>query len=235
MGENGIARYRTLSDSIPEGETRRINFANIYLTGEVTSPIPRDDTGYAQTSKIMVSGGKSGVIVGSGEGVRVKVDVSGSYEGFNAEIFSLDPQIGVTGQINMTSNHGYSQAYLDSLTAEANKVLASSQSTSDEITAAEHLLELIKQIKDPDGSFSIDQTGVTFMAPRNYGTGNLYYRIEISSAETGDTAFTIDVTVRSEEKPLEAAVQTLRDAVSYADTYVRIPPVDTGEENSEEG
>ena len=223
IGENKVSRNRTLSDSIPEGETRRIYFANIYLTGEVTSPIPRDDTEQAKTTKSIVNGGKSGVVVESGEGVRVKVDVSGSYEGFKADIFSLDPQIGVTGQINMASNHGFSQAYLDSLTAEANKVISGSQPTSDEITAAKQLLDLIKQLNDSDGGFTVDHTGVTFMAPRNYSTGNLYYRIEISSAETGETAMMIDVTVRSEEKLLETAVQTLRDAVSYADTYVRIP------------
>ena len=89
---------------------------------------------------------------------------------------------------------------------------------------------MLEQVKSSDGSFTTDSTGVTFMAPRNYGSGNLYYRIAVTSVETGETAFTVDVTVRSEEKSLDAAIQTMRDAVSYADTYVRVKTEETDEQ-----
>ena len=226
LGESGASKTRSLSDSIPEGETRRISFANIYVSGEVVSPIPRDGSSTSQT-RTQVSGGKAGVLVASGQGVRVTVDVSGSYEGFDAQIFSLDPQIGVTGQVSMESNHGYSKSYLDSLAEEAGSVLSGSQSTSAEKSAANDLLGIIDQLRNASGSFSRSASGITFMAPRNYGTGSLYYRIEVSSTETGEPAFTVDVTVRSEERLLESALQTMRDAVIYADTYVRVPAEDT--------
>ena len=230
LGENGVTKTRVLTDSIPEGESRRIYFANIYVAGEVTSPISRDASAGGQTTTVQVSGGSAGVLVGSGEGVRVKVDVVGSRESFGAAVYSLDPQIGVTGQVNLSANYGYSTSYLDSLSSEARRVRDRSDATAAERAAARDLLEMLEQVKSSDGSFTTDSTGVTFMAPRNYGSGNLYYRIAITSAETGETAFTVDVTVRSEEKSLDAAIQTMRDAVSYADTYVRVKTEETDEQ-----
>ena len=230
LGENGVTKTRVLTDSIPEGESRRIYFANIYVAGEVTSPIPRDASAGGQTTTVQVSGGSAGVLVGSGEGVRVKVDVVGSREGFGAAVYSLDPQIGVTGQVNLNANYGYSTSYLDSLSSEARRVRDRSDATAAERAAARDLLEMLDQVKSSDGSFTTDSTGVTFMAPRNYSSGNLYYRIAVTSAETGETAFTVDVTVRSEEKSLDAAIQTMRDAVSYADTYVRVKTEETDEQ-----
>ena len=227
LGENGVTKTRVLTDSIPEGESRRIYFANIYVAGEVTSPISRDASAGGQTTTVQVSGGSAGVLVGSGEGVRVKVDVVGSRESFGAAVYSLDPQIGVTGQVNLSANYGYSTSYLDSLSSEARRVRDRSDATAAERAAARDLLEMLEQVKSSDGSFTTDSTGVTFMAPRNYGSGNLYYRIAVTSAETGETAFTVDVTVRSEEKSLDAAIQTMRDAVSYADTYVRVKTEET--------
>jgi len=216
LGESGVSKTRTLDDSIPEGETRRISFANIYVSGEVTSPISRDQGAGGQSSKTQVTGGNTGVLVGSGDGVRVKIDVNGSRESFSAAVYSLDPQIGVTGQVSLDSASGYSSVYLDSLTNEANRALANNTASS-VVSAANDLLALVREVRAGGGSFTRDASGVTFMAPRNYSSGNLYYRIAVSSAETGETAFTVDVTVQNEDKMLETALQSLRDAVSSAE------------------
>ena len=72
------------------------------------------------------------------------------------------------------------------------------------------MLEVIQEITRSQGSFVNNSLGATFMAPRNFTGNNLYYRITVTSVETGEIAFTIDLTVQSEADPLNEAVTALR-------------------------
>ena len=214
LGDSGQQLKRELSGSLPEGETRRLSFANVYITGELTYPLePRTEEGPAEgeTSApvtVRVGGGETGILLGSGQGIRVDPTVSGSSEGFGIELLSLEPTIGVTGQPSLSSAHSYTERYLEELEKEAKEITETGSES--EASAARRVLEIIPEITESRGSFSSDSLGATFMAPRNFTGSGLYYRLIVTSRETGDTAFTVDLTVQSEADPLGEAITALR-------------------------
>ena len=134
--------------------------------------------------------------------------VSGSTQGFKIELMSLEPTIGVTGKAILTSTHTYTERYLEDLVSECMMIVL--DGSPNEASAATRVIEIIEEITESDGSYAVDRTGATFMAPRNFSGSSLYYRLIVTSEETGDTAFSIDLTVQSEADPLGEAISTLR-------------------------
>ena len=134
--------------------------------------------------------------------------VTGSTEGFRIELVSLEPTIGVTGKANLTSTHPYTDRYLEDLASECRQITV--DGSDNESTAALRVIEIIQEITQSNGSYTADRSGATFMAPRNFSGSSLYYRLIVTSEETGDTAFSIDLTVQSEADPLGEAIATLR-------------------------
>ncbi len=214
LGDTGQQLKRELKESLPEGETRHLSFANVYITGEITYPlIPEslEETAAAldrEQVTLRVSSGETGILLGSGQGIRVEPDVTGSTEGFQIELLGLEPTIGVTGKANLTSTHSYTDRYLEELTEEAKGIMETG--SPNESAAAEKVVEIIKEITETDGSYTVSSSGATFMAPRNFSGNSLYYRLIVTSKETGDTAFSIDLTVQSEADPLGEAITSLR-------------------------
>ena len=218
LGENGQQLKREVTESIPEGQTRHLSFANVYISADLSYPLDREndrDTDTLPTSQ-RISGGNVGLLIDSGKGIRIRPTVTGSPEGFRAELFSLDPIVGATGTAVLEQTHGYSEAYLNDLYEEARSVSRSYSSTDEEDGAAEALMNFITELRESSGSFDVDNSGITLFVPRNYSGSNLYYRVQVSSAETGDTAFTVDITVPSEANRLTDLVNTLRTAQNNA-------------------
>jgi len=210
LGDSGQQLKRELTESIPEGETRHLSFANVYISGEVTYPIlPRSEgTEGGEPVTVHVGGGELGVLLGSGQGIRVEPAVSGSAEGFKIELLSLEPTIGVTGKASLAASHSYTERYLEELKAEAEGLLETG--SENEAAAARRILEIIREMTESKGSFTVSSMSAAFMAPRNFTGSSLYYRIIVSSVETGSTAFTVDLTVQNEADPLSEAISALR-------------------------
>ena len=214
LGDSGQQLKRELTESIPEGETRHLSFANVYISADVTYPLvplsQEDDENWADTDQVTlrITGGETGILLGSGQGIRVVPTVSGSTQGFKIELMSLEPTIGVTGKAILTSTHTYTERYLEDLVRECRMIVL--DGSPNEASAATRVIEIIEEITESDGSYAADRTGATFMAPRNFSGSSLYYRLIVTSEETGDTAFSIDLTVQSEADPLGEAISTLR-------------------------
>ena len=210
LGDSGQQLKREVKESLPEGETRHLSFANVYITGDITSPLNSGPVAEGEEGPVTVSigGGTQGLLLESGQGIRVEPRVSGSSEGFRIELLSLEPTIGVTGKASLVSPHTYTVRYLDELKEEAS--LITEIGSPNEASAARRVLEVIQEITRSQGSFVNNSLGATFMAPRNFTGNNLYYRITVTSVETGEIAFTIDLTVQSEADPLNEAVTALR-------------------------
>ena len=215
LGDSGQQLKRELTESIPENETRHLSFANVYISGEITYPIIPDsleDTAAGADNEqvtVRVSGGETGILLGSGQGIRVVPTVSGSTEGFRIELMSLEPTIGVAGKAILTSTHMYTERYLEELKKEAQGILEE-EGSPEEISAARRVLGIIEEITESNGSYTVNSFGAVFMAPRNFSGASLYYRMILVSEETGDTAFSIDLTVQSEADPLGEAITALR-------------------------
>ena len=213
LGDPGQELKRELTESIPEGETRHLSFANVYISGTVTYPLlpVTEETEQMEENEPMtvrVTGGELGVLLGSGQGILVEPAVSGSAEGFKIELLSLEPTIGVTGKASLAASHSYTERYLEELKAEAEGLLETG--SENEASAAKRILEIIKEMTGSKGSFTVSSLSATFMAPGNFTGSSLYYRIVVSSVETGSTAFTLDLTVQSEADPLSEAISALR-------------------------
>ncbi len=211
LGESGQQLKRELTESIPEGETRHLSFANVYITGDITYPLippSLEETMDEDPVTVHTGGGEMGILLASGQGIRVDADVSGSSKGVRIELLSLEPTTGVTGKAILNSTHSYTDRYLEELAEEARDVTKSGSSS--EADAAERVAENIKVITESHGSFTVNSMGATFMAPRNFSGSGLHYRLIVTSEETGDTAFSIDLTVQSEADPLAEAITALR-------------------------
>ena len=210
LGDSGQTLRRELTEPLPEGETVHLSFANVNITGDITYPlIPQSMAdGENETVTVHIGGGETGILLKSGQGIWVEPSVTGSSEGFRIELRSLEPSIGVTGKASLTSSHSYTGKYLNELREEAGKLVESG--SADEANAARRVLEVIQEITESKGSFTEHPLGATFMTPRNFTGSNQYYRLIVTSVETGDTAFTIDLTVQSEADPLGEAITALR-------------------------
>ena len=212
LGDPGQPSTRELTETLPEGETRHLSFANVSITGDITYPLasPSAADGETETVTVHIGGGETGILLKSGQGIWLKPTVTGSTEGYQIELLSLEPSIGVTGVASLNSAHSYTGKYLNELKEEATQVAATG--SPEEASAARRVLEVIQEITGSDGSYTEHAVGATFMTPRNFTGSNLYYRLTVISEETGDTAFTIDLTVQSEADPLGEAITALRTA-----------------------
>ena len=212
LGDSGQPVEREPSENIPEGKTCHLSFANVYMTVELTYPVvPQyqySEDGTPTPVTVRTDDAEMGLLLGSGQGIRVLPIITGSTEGFRAELLSLEPVSGVTGVANLNSAHTYTGKYLGELKEEAANIVLSG--TANEAAAARRVLEAIEELTASPGSFTQTSYTATFMAPRNFTGSSRYFRLTVSYEETGETAFTVDLTIQSEADPLGEAITALR-------------------------
>lgn len=187
LGEQGAEIDRGVAQTLVEGAPLRLSMADILMSAEI-------DTG-SGTEARTITGGSTDVLIESGGTVRITPTLTGSDEGIVAKLESYDPATGAVGTANLNDTRGYTR---DTLTKKA------AQAASDAEAAIWRAAEL------STGSFQTDRTPYVFTPPRNYTNGSLSYRIVVSSNESGAAAVTVNVTVRSEADPIQAAIDDLR-------------------------
>ena len=135
---------------------------------------------------------------------------------FRAEISGLDPAIGATSAADLNGASGYSESELSRMSDLATEALASE--TSDEvISAARALLDAISEVRDSMGTFSTADSQIRFIAPRNFSGSTIYYRITVTSRDTGETMITVDISVLSEQDDVQSAFNDLERALAKAE------------------
>ena len=165
----------------------------------------------------------------SGGGLVIMPRASGS---FYAEITSLDPSIGATSAADLSCAHSYSSKELQWMEELAREVV-SDDSDDASVRAARYLLSVIDAVEDSDGSFRATDEQIRFTAPRNISGSTIYYRITVYSDDTGETLFTLDISVTSEHDPIKDAFDSLNDALSNVKTEDVPDDSGSGEEEGE--
>ena len=146
----------------------------------------------------------------SGGGVTIIPHIGVDETSFGASILELDPATNATATAELDATHGYTEEQLLALMEEARDTLTLSAATDAERLAAREVLSAINAVAETEGSFELAEGEVRFTAPRNYTGSVLYYRILVTAAQTGDTIFAVDASVKPEENPLTAAVAAWR-------------------------
>ena len=146
----------------------------------------------------------------SGGGLVVMPRASGS---FTAEITSLDPSIGATSAADLSCAHSYSSGEFQWMEELAREVI-SEESDAASVSAARSLLGVLDEVRDSGGSFRSTDDQIRFTAPRNISGSTIYYRITVTSRDTGEALITMDVSVLSERDYVQSAFDDLDRALS---------------------
>lgn len=224
LGFSNGAITKMPDKTIVEGSPLHIGLADVFVAGdmqtldtkgEAVKPVDEQTEDEADDSNTIYNGQSGTVLLKSGEGIKVNVRISGSNDGFTAKLESFDPATGATGRASLEPTHKYTEARLTELQTSAETAL-STGTTTDERTAAQSIIDLIKELQGSEGSYDVTEDGVTFRTPRNFSGGSLYYRLTIASKETAEASITIDLTVNSETDLLDEAVNRLSTAQTNA-------------------
>ncbi|MBR0311836.1 MAG: hypothetical protein IJQ98_05495, partial [Oscillospiraceae bacterium] len=225
LGLGGSPITKTPDQTIVEGTPLGIGLATILVAGDLQT---LDTNGDAVASagdqeeteesgrRTIYNGENSTVLLKSGEGVKLNVRISGSTEGFTAKLESYDANSGAVGAVSFDPTHKYSTQRLDAILASAQSVLSSGDSSADERTAAQNIVNIVEDLKKPSGSYNVTESGLVFRAPRNYTGGSLHYRITITAKESAEGSIVVDLTVRNEEDLLSDAIGRLEAAQTNA-------------------
>ncbi|MBR3587758.1 MAG: hypothetical protein IKO00_17180, partial [Oscillospiraceae bacterium] len=208
---------KQVSKSISEDEPLRLTFASIYLRLEMSYPLNHDGTEGVNMSGMTVMEGPVNLLLGSGEGVSLKVSPVGTEEGVNIQLVSLEPVIGATGPASLSPAYNYSDVYLAEQYERVNTILATASYTLEEKQAAARVANLIDTLRDSKGEQFSFEDGMRLIAPRNFTGANLYYRIVITAKESDDVFLNVDITVRPETDELQTAVSELEAALARGD------------------
>ena len=173
-----------------------------------------DGRGRESDTVRLMKGETHAQMLSSGQSLYITPRSSGSFE---ASVRSLDPATGATGTANLEASTGYSTEELYSLRNEARTAMSDDNATDAETRAAEAVVRAIDTIRNTDGDYEITDEDIVFTAPHNYTNGTLYYRITVTESRTGETLFTVDLSVEAEENPLTSALENWR-AVQTAGT-----------------
>ena len=225
LGLGGSPITKTPDQTIVEGTPLGIGLATILVAGDLQTldtngdaVAPAGDQTETEESgrRAIYNGENSTVLLKSGEGVKLNVRISGSTEGFTAKLESYDANSGAVGAVSFDPTHKYSTQRLDAILASAQSVLSSGDSSADERTAAQNIVNIVEDLKKPSGSYNVTESGLVFRAPRNYTGGSLHYRITITSKESAEGSIVVDLTVRNEEDLLSDAIGRLEAAQTNA-------------------
>ena len=225
LGLGGSPITKTPDQTIVEGTPLGIGLATILVAGDLQTldtngdaVAPAGDQTETEESgrRTIYNGENSTVLLKSGEGVKLNVRISGSTEGFTAKLESYDANSGAVGAVSFDPTHKYSTQRLDAILASAQSVLSSGDSSADERTAAQNIVNIVEDLKKPSGSYNVTESGLVFRAPRNYTGGSLHYRITITAKESAEGSIVVDLTVRNEEDLLSDAITRLEAAQTNA-------------------
>ena len=210
VGVNGQPLTRTLNQRVVEKTPLHIGLADIQMAGMINTVAPAtagQQPVISSTEQVAVGETKA-MAIDSGNTLRVNVVISGSTEGFTAELRQIDPDTGAEGPAKLDATHGYQAAELTRQYEAAREAAASTASSEAERAAAQRVVVLLNTLRAGVGSFPAPtDSWVSFTPPRNYTTGRMVYRLKVASKENPDTAFTVDVTVRNETDQLPEALK----------------------------
>ena len=225
IGLGGTPITKKPNQTIVEGTPLHIGLATVLVAGDLqtldvngdvaASAVDQTETEESGTNTIY-NGESSTVLLKSGEGVKLNVRISGSSDGYTAKLESYDASSGATGAVSFDPTHKYSTQRLDEILASAQSVLSSGDSSADERTAAQNIVNIVEELKKPSGSYDVTDDGIVFRAPRNYTGGNLHYRITIAAKESAEGTIVVDLTVKNEEELLSDAIVRLETAQTNA-------------------
>ena len=225
IGLGGSPITKTPDQTIVEGTPLHIGLATVLIAGDLQTldangdvAAPADDQKETEESgtNTIYNGENSTVLLKSGEGVKLNVRISGSKEGFTAKLESYDANSGAAGAVSFEPTHKYSTQRLDEILASAQSVLNAGDSSADERTAAQNIVNIVEDMKKPSGSYDVKESGLVFRAPRNFTGGSLHYRITITAKESTEGSIVVDLTVRNEEELLSDAIVRLETAQTNA-------------------
>ena len=225
IGLGGSPIIKTPNQTIVEGTPLHIGLATVLVAGSlqtldadgnVAAPVGDQTDAEASGTNTIYNGESGTVLLKSGEGVKLNVRIFGSSEGFTAKLESYDASSGATGAVSFDPTHKYSTQRLDEILASAQSVLSSGDSSADERTAAQNIVNIVEELKKPSGSYDVTDDGIVFRAPRNYTGGNLHYRITIAAKESAEGTIVVDLTVKNEEELLSDAIVRLETAQTNA-------------------
>ena len=185
LGENGVALNRSVGRLIVEGEPLRVSMADILLTVDVF-------TG-SDTEAQKLTGGTMDIQLKSGESLTIVPTLTGSVEGLDVKLESLDPATGATGQADLGDTRGYTAENLERKAAEA---------------AGEEEAKIWRETQPQPGRFDTsDPARIVFTPPCNYTESSLCYRVTIRSREATALSIVVNVTVSNETDPTKKTIE----------------------------
>ena len=171
--------------------------------------------GVEETTDLKQNDQKS-LLIESGEGVKITPRVDAS-EGFTAVINGYDSATQAKGRADLNVQTNYPEDTLLRYETEANTILSAAESTDDERSEAQNVLNIISAMRSGSGSFSPGTSEVLLNAPRNYTGASLSYIITVTNSSTGSEFFSLIVTVKSETDTLANAYAQLEKAKAAGD------------------
>ena len=171
--------------------------------------------GVEETTDLKQNDQKS-LLIESGEGVKITPRVDAS-EGFTAVINGYDSATQAKGRADLNVQTNYPEDTLLRYETEANTILSAAESTDDERSEAQNVLNIISAMRSGSGSFSPGTSEVLLNAPRNYTGASLSYIITVTNSSTGAEFFSLIVTVKSETDTLANAYAQLEKAKAAGD------------------
>ena len=171
--------------------------------------------GVEETSDLKQSDQKS-LLIDSGEGVKVVPRVAES-EGFTAVVNSYDPATQAKGRADLLVRHSYSEDTLLRYESEANTILSAAESTDDERTEAQNVLNIISAMRAGAGSFTSGTSEILLNAPKNYTGSTVSYIVTVTNSSTNAELFSLIVTVNSETDTLQTAYSQMQTAKASGD------------------
>ncbi len=210
VGVGGQPLTRTLNQRVVERSPLHIGLADIQMAGMINTVTPAvngQQPVISSTEQVAVGETKA-MAMDSGNTLRVNVVISGSTEGFTAELKQIDPDTGAESPAKLDATHGYQAAELTRQYEAALEAVQSAASSEAERTAAQRVVTLLTAMRAGAGSFPAPtDSWVNFTPPRNYTAGRMVYRLKVASKENPDTGFTVDITVRNETDQLPEALK----------------------------
>ncbi len=223
-------RYRLVVTAV---ENEEVGFTLDTLIGNETDKLPQlisdwekvrsladlsviNTDGVTEETRTLLKTDTSGVLLDSGESVKVAPRV-GASEGFTAQLNSYDPATQAKGRAETGVRHSYSEDTILAYETKANTLYSAQDSTDEERAAAQNVLNIIGTMRAGNGSFTTGTTDVLLNAPKNYTGSNLSYLITFNSGTNGTELFSLVVTVKPETDTLSGAYNQLLEAETAAE------------------
>ena len=218
VGLDGAEVSRVVDQRIFEGTPLRIGLSDIMLTGVVTyHPTAEDQADGTEAPELkpettvelsLSTGDQKSLTIDSGSDVKLTVKLTGSDEGYDVKLQSVNQETGELERAYIDETHGYTTEELQALLKLAEASAGSALSEAEK-TVAQALADTVRELMKTTGKWERNQSSneLTFAPPRNYTGARAVYRLTVSAKEIPETAYSVDIAVRSEPDPLPAALE----------------------------